>query len=363
MEEIQIKKNHKNPPFIDDYLLNNTKYNIKIDVEEDFLLIDVTIKSKIDKFIYSFKKSKEFMGKLDKYFLLFENIEEIKNNIIEILKAKDLEIKIEKDNRLKLIIKHTINSKQKNIEFLLIKKELKKDNLIDLLIDKINYLEKENQYLKNKFKEFENLFSEEMKEKLIIKEEKKKLEKNYKDCLIGDSISTIEKCEEYKLIEEGIYRQFPNIKNKKIILELIFKSSRDGYTPQDFHRHCDNVGPTVCIVKTSKNIKFGGFLSISWKTKGGIVCDKNSFLFNLNFNKIYPSNGIGGPYFKDINGPDFVFGISIWDDYRKFFHHVSEAKSMIRNWKNVDLNYDYELNNGEYNFNIKEIEVFRVFCQ
>ena len=363
MEEIQITKNHKNPPFIDDYILNNTQYNIKLDVEEDSLLIDVTIKSKIDKFIYSFKNSRESMGKLDKYFLLFENIEEIKNNIIEILKAKDLEIKIEKDNTLKLIIKPTINSKQKNIEFLLIKKELKNDNLIDLLINKINYLEKENQYLKNKFKEFENLFSEEMKEKVIIREEKKKLEKKYKNCLIGDSISTIEKCEEYKLIEEGIYQQFPNIKNEKIILELIFKSSRDGYTPQDFHRHCDNAGPTVCIVKTSKNIKFGGFLSVNWKTKGGCVCDKNSFLFNLNFNKIYPSNGNGGPYFKDINGPDFVFGISIWDDYRKSFHHVSEALSMKRNWKNVDLNYDYELNNGEYTFNIKEIEVFRVFCQ
>ena len=64
-----------------------------------------------------------------------------------------------------------------------------------------------------------------------------------------------------------------------------------------------------------------------------------------------------------MNGPDFVCGISIWDDYRKSFHHVSEAVSMKRNWKNVDLNYDYELNNGEYNFNIKEIEVFRVFCQ
>jgi hypothetical protein len=60
---------------------------------------------------------------------------------------------------------------------------------------------------------------------------------------------------------------------------------------------------------------------------------------------------------------DFVFGISILDDYRKSFHHVSEAKLMKRNWKNVDLNYDYELNNGEYNFNIKEIEVFLVFCQ
>ena len=114
-----------------------------------------------------------------------------------------------------------------------------------------------------------------------------------------------------------------------------FRGTVDGYTPQDFQRHCDNAGPTVCIVKTSKNIKFGGFLNVNWKSKGGNVYDKNSFLFNLNFNKIYPSNGNGGPYFKDINGPDFVFGISIGDDYRKSFHHVSEAKLMKRNWKNV----------------------------
>ena len=49
------------------------------------------------------------------------------------------------------------------------KKEIKSDNLINILIDKINSLEKENQILKDKLNEFQDLFKEEIQ----IKRDKK----------------------------------------------------------------------------------------------------------------------------------------------------------------------------------------------
>ena len=123
-------------------------------------------------FVYQFKLWNRNIYKLDRYFLVFQTIEEIKDNIIEILNDKEkqnIELIEINDNELKMILKVMIGRKEKGIEFILTKKQTNKDNLINVLIDKINILEKENQILKNKILEFEDLFKDEIKEKKMIK--------------------------------------------------------------------------------------------------------------------------------------------------------------------------------------------------
>lgn len=44
---------------------------------------------------------------------------------------------------------------------------------------------------------------------------------------------------------------------------LLFRASRDGFESETFHSNCDNLGPTVTIVKSGNNI-FGGFTDVSW---------------------------------------------------------------------------------------------------
>lgn len=44
---------------------------------------------------------------------------------------------------------------------------------------------------------------------------------------------------------------------------LVFRASRDGFESETFHSKCDNLGPTVTIVK-SGNFIFGGFTDVSW---------------------------------------------------------------------------------------------------
>ena len=44
---------------------------------------------------------------------------------------------------------------------------------------------------------------------------------------------------------------------------LCYRASRDGWGAQEFHRHCDNKGPTVVLIKANDYI-FGGYADEPW---------------------------------------------------------------------------------------------------
>lgn len=46
--------------------------------------------------------------------------------------------------------------------------------------------------------------------------------------------------------------------------KLCYRASVDGWIADDFHRKCDDVGPTVTLVKCGTNV-FGGYADQSWK--------------------------------------------------------------------------------------------------
>ena len=210
MEEAPAAKSPENESLITNYTLDNINYEIKLSSYENNLLIEIKNKSEVENSIYIFYDSFDKIIKLDKYFLLFENIGELQTNIIDILNTKEnYEIRTEKEKELKLILKPTIGTKIKNIEISLTKKEIKGDNLINILFDKVNFLEKENQLLKDKLNEFQDLFKEEVQKR---RKQKNFLEK-YKDILVGENISTIQKIEDYELIKNGIYEQVTELNN------------------------------------------------------------------------------------------------------------------------------------------------------
>ena len=72
----------------------------------------------------------------------------------------------------------------------------------------------------------------------------------------------------------------PNL-NDKTSIKLIHIGSRYGGAPADFHRNCDNKGPTVIIAKSSAGKTFGGYTSLAWTSEGGYKSDKNSVLFSV----------------------------------------------------------------------------------
>ena len=51
---------------------------------------------------------------------------------------------------------------------------------------------------------------------------------------------------------------------------LLYRGSRDGWLSSDFHKHCDNKGPTVTLIKvvtTGGKYIFGGYTDQSWDCK------------------------------------------------------------------------------------------------
>jgi hypothetical protein len=48
--------------------------------------------------------------------------------------------------------------------------------------------------------------------------------------------------------------------------ELLYRASRDGWHATDYHRFCDDKGPTVSLIMTTKNVLCGGFLKIPIKS-------------------------------------------------------------------------------------------------
>jgi len=56
--------------------------------------------------------------------------------------------------------------------------------------------------------------------------------------------------------------------------------STDGKRPADFHRCCDNKGPTLVLIKSGEYI-FGGYTSKSWESADKFKADDHSFLFTL----------------------------------------------------------------------------------
>ena len=77
--------------------------------------------------------------------------------------------------------------------------------------------------------------------------------------------------------------------NKNIILELIFKKTKNGSTAKDFHHYCDNKGPTLLLIRTSNDEIIGGFTPLDWETttQGKYKYDNLglTFLFSLTLNK------------------------------------------------------------------------------
>jgi len=77
--------------------------------------------------------------------------------------------------------------------------------------------------------------------------------------------------------------------NRKFTSELLFRKSRDGSEPNDFHNRCDNKGNTIIFIETTKGYKFGGYTELQWE-KSYIKLkkdNKTTFLFSFNHKEKY----------------------------------------------------------------------------
>ena len=151
------------------------------------------------------------------------------------------------------------------------------------------------------------------------------------------------------------------INKNEIKYELIFRMSENGTNSEDFHKFCDNKGPTLTLVKTSENKIFGGFTPLSWSNDGVYFYDlsNQTFIFSLNLKKKYNMIKKDGYaiYCSKECGPSFGSA-----DFR-----LNENMKIGASYANNNCNFlshnNLELTGGkgnDENFETDEFEVYLV---
>jgi hypothetical protein len=135
---------------------------------------------------------------------------------------------------------------------------------------------------------------------------------------------------------------------------LLYLGSRDGFSSEKFHKLCDNKSKILVIYKLKDSTIIGGYTTVGFKSKGGLVEDSTAFIFNLTtktkFNVINSSNAV---FDVDNYGPSFGNG-----DITITLNDKTGIGSTNGKKKTYDENGDGVL--GTKNIDVLNIEVWQV---
>ena len=272
------------------------------------------------------------------FFSLFSNISDIIPNVKSMLSnenSRDLEIG---EKIVKLILTPPVQNIDK-ITFVLSKKEISKDEIIQELIKSNCDLIKRVEYLEKEIYK--------IKEILENKQINDNKDNNYKNkidsCLIYNG-------EETKFIIDCLGK-------KNLEIEKLYKMSRDG-DKAIFHQKCDNKGPTLCLFKIKdKDIRYGGFTSVSWDTTSGEKRDEYAFIFSFNKKKMFKTQSYNKSiYCSSDYGPFFGGNQSI--EVAELWFCEGNNCGFYNN--NIYQDISKECTQGLKDFALDELEVFQV---
>jgi len=145
--------------------------------------------------------------------------------------------------------------------------------------------------------------------------------------------------------------------------DLRYRGTRDGFTSNDFHRCCDNIGATVTLIRANGYL-FGGYTPLSWNTSSKYLNNSSSFLFTLT-----NSHGASPTHFSCTKSQHSTF---CYSSYGPTFggghdlHISSNSNANTTSYSNFPDSYNDSIGYakttfaGAYNFTVSEIEVFRV---
>ena len=355
-----------------DFYIEEKKFILKLSYNNEVLCFNVLEDKSLSLKEYILYQNYEELKKIDKFFILFENIEEIFNSLKRLISENNLSLIKEKDE-IKIKIKNSLTNKY--FEIYIPQKEKNINNKIDILFNciitlnkKVNDLEIENINLKNKLDisdKYNKELEKKMNEKIIylqnqIKDLKNDKESNKKQNIDSNHSnhsnqmfknSNIVKKEEIDLILSWFDK-----KPKKF--NLLLDSKIDGDLNSTFYEKCKNKYPTMVFVKTSENLRFGGFTSVSWP-EHRYNYDDNSFLFSLDkrkkYNIIEKNKAI---YFNKNSSFCFGSGCDLYINDRC----TSDSDNNVGNGS-YDIPSECELNNGKKSFLVSNYEVYHIEYQ
>jgi hypothetical protein len=68
--------------------------------------------------------------------------------------------------------------------------------------------------------------------------------------------------------------------------ELLYRGSRDGFTPPAMHSKCDDRANLVSIIQSNTNYIFGAYTSVPWNSTSAWITDPNAFIHSIRRNGI-----------------------------------------------------------------------------
>jgi len=331
-------------------------------IDRKYLRIICKPKNQNYKYINQF--SKEDLIEINKIFSLFDNIYQIQAEFDKcVLSAKvtiihnrtlfDIYFYIKNKETtekigLNLIYENDLNNmgenKNKNYKEILSQIEKNINNIKleqEIFNNKINQALSDNN--KNNKSNIKNngIYFNENKLKLKIK---------------SDIIKTFDK---YNLIKNKLLSKLKYKINHNINYKLLYKATIDTDNAKIFHQKCNNIKNTLIIIETTLGKKFGGYTTQTWDGDNINKKDENAFLFSLDNLKVYDiikdkdainCNNNFCPVFCENQ-------ILINDNFFKKGGRTGKA------FMNYNIENDYELNNGNSLFEIKELEVFEIIFQ
>ena len=388
---------------------DQTKYHIKIGVSKyKQLKLQVREQSEFQT-IYQAKFKYEELLEIDRFFGVFETMEAIVDEIDNLFVRNKVTISNDINNNLYMDLTISINNKERKIHLKLIRKGTEQtealNNLVKLVsaqTKKLDNLQNENDELKKEIgklqgkiktmggedeeNEDEESEEEEEKSKKKKKKKKKKVKKIEESEEDDDDEDNKKKKKKEENIGEFIYEEFLDntsiIKEKKEIdlvldkvriifhksyknflnLKLLYSASKDGDSAEVFHSLCDGIAPLIVLIKTTKNVIFGGYTEApySFTKKRTGNKDDNAFIFSINKMKTYDvEKGTNATCsFRDY-GPVF-YGYEYCNIYL-FGDFFNDEGNVAKKGDRYNTTEDFEINNGEQKFLTKELEVYQVF--
>lgn len=167
------------------------------------------------------------------------------------------------------------------------------------------------------------------------------------------------------LITSDILLVLPRIKSGC----LLYRVSKDISSPSNFHKFCDNKGPSLIIIKTIDGYVFGGFNPISWISEYMYNETENAFLFSLSDGKY--RKPLRCPVYKTMkkfaikqNENDFSPGFGETDNADLFiaFKNLKNSYSRLDNVYKCPRGYkpDEFLAGKPNEWKIEDVEVYAI---
>jgi len=365
---------------IDNHKIKLLVKELENDNENKILLITKKYETKLD-----FEDLKSSY----KFFKMFDNYEEAKNDFVELIKRNSVKIiNIDEDelvlcidlktmtnNLMNVSLKKVLMSSKEMIDFYI--SELKdKGKVIDKLNteiklikddiklkdEKIVNLETNINDLKNRIDTLEKKISDysEVKEKIpnIEKNLNKFIESmNKPNTKLLSNSSIIQKSEEIQLLANSISP------DGDVSFKLVYSSKLYGENSQKLKAAYIGVKDILVVVKTKKNRRFGGYAHESFEDTEFQKKDSRAFLFNLDKMKIYKSKGTSHTIWNfNLDSIDFGYGT----DLRIFHNFLSNENYTNQNHSNDSSDHDFEYDeetfalNGEKYFEILYLEIYKI---